>query len=154
MFQVLQILISLAAIIAVFLSRTIAWCILGGGVALFAIIACALKSGDKPRAFTELSPRANELLQKWHHFYLKPFSGTACSASCSGLALTAVILVVIGCFYRFWIGIGLGVVFYIASSALSRFYNPAMFLTDSADQQAHSEVIAFLQEIRENPISK
>jgi len=102
----------------------------------------------KWRYIPELSAEANRLFQKYGHFYTMPGAGRDFSSASSTAGITAVIIVIIGLFFQFWLGILLGIMSWVISGYLGRFYNPSMFLEtlNYNEQQAHEEIISYIQD--------
>jgi hypothetical protein len=98
----------------------------------------------KPKSSVQtakLSPKAKELLSKFGHYYHRPYAGKDFSSAASGIGLASLVVGVIGAFQRFWLGIVIGIVFYLFASILARQFNPEGFLVDKEERRAHNEII-------------
>jgi hypothetical protein len=116
MIQLIYIVFCIAAVVAAFFSRVAPWIILALPIAHLLFTALAIRLSPKPKHFPELSPRANELLQAWHQYYLMPFAGADFSAASGTLTVTAAAVAVIGLFHLFYLGLALGVVIYFLTA--------------------------------------
>jgi hypothetical protein len=92
----------------------------------------------------ELSPKANEMLRKFGHFYALPFAGRSLSGAASSIALGAAVVGIISAFRGFWWGLLIGIVIYLLASPLGRQFNPSGFLTDDAERSAHDEIVKYI----------
>lgn len=145
MFQIITILFSIVAIIVAFFDPIWSWSILG----IPAIWLFFMFYAVRPRELeeiSELSPKANEMLEKFGHYYSRPFGARDISASASTILFTSVIVAIIGLFMSFGQGIIIGIVFYAGMSFLSRQFNPANFLVDKKERAAHEEIIAYIKD--------
>lgn len=148
MFQLVTSVLCLAAIIVAFWSPVISWCILALPLAWFYFTLYATLYAVKPKGLSyvpELSAKANEMLSKFGHYYGRPFGARDISASASAITLSAIPIVVIGCFKGFWWGIAVGVVVYGLAGFIARQFNPANFLVDTSEQLAHEEIVGWIQ---------
>ncbi|SRR5258706_11703826 len=93
----------------------------------------------------ELSRAANEMLQRYGHFYTMPFAGTDFSSSASGLQIAGIAVDVVCAFKGFWWGLGLAVLNYLVMGPVSVSFNPTHFLKDPSKKNAHDEVIAHIR---------
>ena len=144
MFQIVTIVLCLAAAVVAFWSPVVSWCIVAVPLAWFYLTLYAVK----PKSIgyvPELSMSANVMLNKFGHYYGRPFGARDISASASTITLAAILLVVIGCFKGFWWGIAVGLVVYVFASFVARQFNPANFLVDTSEQLDHQEIVAWLQ---------
>jgi hypothetical protein len=93
----------------------------------------------------QLSPRANEMLKKFSHYYYSPVTANQYSGGASGVMLSSVVVTIIGCFHRFWWGILIGAVIVGAMGHLQRAFSPRNFLADQQEKDAHEEIMTYLQ---------
>lgn len=147
MSQFITIIFSIAAIVIAFFAPTWSWVVLAVPAVWFFFMLYAVRPREL-NYIPELSPKANEMLRKFGHYYTRPFGARDISASASTILFASVIVVIIGFFKSFWWGIIVGIIFYIAMSFLSRQFNPANFLVDDIERAAHEELIAYIREKR------
>jgi hypothetical protein len=153
MIQIVIIIFSLVSIVVSFFSPLWGWIILALPF-LFSIITLLSLKQKKWSYVPELSPKANEMIRKFGHFYNMPFAGRDFSASASTLMLAGVILAVTGLFHKFWWGIAIGAVNYFVMAFVSRAFNPSIFLVDDEERFAHEEIISFIQQKQKERWSK
>lgn len=143
--QMLIILVCLAGIITEFYSIMWGWLVLGAPSAYLLITLFGVKA-KKWQRIPELSEPANQMLQKFGHYYAMPFAGSDFSASASTLMVASAVVAIIGAFRGFWWGIGIGIVNWFLMGYVSRAFNPTHFLLDQSEQIAHEEIIAYITE--------
>ena len=143
MTQMLVILICLAAVITEFFSVLWGWVILAVPTAFLLFTLFGVKQ-KKWQYIPELSETANQMLQKFGHYYAMPFAGRDFSASASTVMFAGAAVAIIGAFKGFWWGIGIGVINYILMGFVSRAFNPTNFLADPLEQMGHEEIIAWI----------
>jgi hypothetical protein len=145
MIQILVILICLAAVITEFFSVLWGWLLLTvpSAFLLFTLIGVKQK---KWQNIPELSETANQLLQKFGHYYAMPFAGRDFSASASTLVFAGAAIAIISAIKGFWWGIGLGVINYFLMGFISRAFNPTNFLVGPREQMGHEEIIEWITE--------
>lgn len=88
MAQIITILFSLGSVIVAFFSIMYGWIIFGVPSLILLITLFSLKQKGW-EYIEELSPSANEMLQKFGHFYAMPFAARDFSASATTLSLRA-----------------------------------------------------------------
>jgi len=145
MIQMLVILICLAAVIVEFFSVLWGWLILAVPSAYVLLTLFGVKQ-KKWQYILELSVSANQMLQKFGHYYAMPFAGRDFSASASTLMFAGAAIAIIGVFKGFWWGIGIGVINWFLMGFISRAFNPTNFLVDPLEQMGHEEIIAWITE--------
>ena len=145
MTQILVILICLAAVIIELFSVLWGWLILGLPSAFLLITLFGLKQ-KKWQHIPELSDTANQMLQKFGHYYAMPFAGRDFSACASTLMFGGAIIAIIGAFKGFWWGIGIGVINWLLMGVVSKAFNPTNFLVDPLEQMGHGEIIEYITE--------
>jgi len=143
MIQIIIIVICLAAVITEFFSVLWGWLILGVPSVFLLVTLVGVKQ-KKWKHIPELSEMANQMLQKFGHYYAMPFAGSDFSASASTLMFAGVAVAIIGAFKGFWWGIGIGVVNWLLMSFVSRAFNPMNFLVDPLERMAHEEIISYI----------
>jgi len=153
MIQIVTIIFSLISILVSFFSPLWGWIILALPF-LFLIITLLILKQKKWSYVPELSPKANEMIGKFGHFYNMPFAGRDFSASVSTLMFAGIILAIIGLFHKFWWGIAIGAVNYFGMAFVSRAFNPSLFLVDDEERFAHEEIISFIQQKQKERWSK
>ena len=144
MISIFFILLSLVAIITAFSSPQTAWIILGAAAIGLLLILLGAKNRKIPHV-PELSGTANEMMQKFGHYYSMPVAGAAFSGAASGVLLAGAIVAIIGFFSSYWIGFLFMAVNWICMGLISRAFNPTQFLVDVGEQQAHDEIIEWIQ---------
>jgi len=142
MLQMLVILISVAAVITEFFSVLWGWLILAVPSALLLIMLFAAKL-KQWEYIPELSETANEMLQKFGHYYAMPYAGSDLSASATTLLFAGSVVAIISVFKGFWWGIGIGVINWFLMGILTRVFNPTNFLVDPLEHKAHEEIISW-----------
>ncbi len=152
MTQLLVILICLAAVITEFFSVLWGWVILAIPSTLLLVTLFGVKQ-KKWQYIPELSETANQMLQKFGHFYAMPFAGRDFSASASTLMFSGAAIGIISAFKGFWWGIGIGALNWFLMGFVSRAFNPTNFLVDPLEQMGHEEIIEWITERQRCKIS-
>jgi hypothetical protein len=147
MIQVFVILICIAAVITEFFSVLWGWLILCVPFVFLLLTLFGVKQ-KKWKYIPELSEMANQMLQKFGHYYIWPFAGRDFSASASTLMFAGIAVAIIGAFKGFWWGIGISIINYYIMAFVSRAYNPTYFLNGPFEQMGHEEIISYITEIR------
>ncbi|MFA4829536.1 MAG: hypothetical protein WC855_12535 [Thermodesulfovibrionales bacterium] len=145
MTQIVVSLICLAAVITEFFSVLWGWVILAVPSAFLLLTLLGVKQ-KKWQYIPELSEMANQMLQKFGHYYAMPFAGRDFSASATTLMFAGAAIAIIGVFKGFWWGIGIGVINWFLMGFISRAFNPTNFLVDPLEQMGHEEIIAWITE--------
>jgi hypothetical protein len=136
--------LSLTAIVTAFFSPIAAWTIIGFGGGFLLLILIGAKS-KKQQYQSGLSPKANDMINKFGHYYAMPFASSAFSAAASALVMAGWVIAIIGAFKGFWIGFVLMIVNQFLCGWLSRSFNPTKFLVDEDERLAHLEVTEWMQ---------
>lgn len=152
MTQSLIALICIAAVITEFFSVIWGWVILGipSAFLLFTLLGVKQK---KWQHIIELSETANQMLQKFGHYYDMPFAGKDFSASASTLMFVGTAVAIIGAFKGFLWGIGIGIINWFVMGMVSRAFNPTNFLLDPTEQIAHKEIITYIMEKQQSKLN-
>jgi hypothetical protein len=129
--------------VAAFFSPIWRWIVLGLPILFLLTTLWGLKQ-KRWNYVPELSPKANEMLQKFGHFYCMPFAGRDFSASASTVMWAGVILAIICLFHRFWWGIAIGLASWFIMGPVARAFDPTLFLVDDSERFAHDEIISFI----------
>lgn len=145
MAQIVAIILGLASIGWSFYSPLWAWGPLFAGAAFLLLTLFGLKQ-KKWRYIDELSPAANEMLQRFGGYYSLPFAGRDFSAASSTLQFVAVAVGVIGAFKGFWWGLGGAAVFWFGLGPVAMAFNPSNFIRGTQFQPAHEEVIEWVMQ--------
>lgn len=95
----------------------------------------------------ELSPKANEILNKYYHFYNKPFESRELSSASASLILSGLILVIIGLFNDFWWGIAIGFGYCMVIGYVGFDFDPTGRPMDDDEKSAHSEINAYFEKL-------
>lgn len=144
MIQTITIPICICSIIWSLFQPMLAWIPLFILAIYLLVILAGLKS-RKPRYIEELSTEANEMFQKYSHFYVTPNACRDSSSTCSTVQFSAVILGVVGIFNGFTWGIGLSTLFWFVLSNAAKAYNPTFFIqNDPVMMSAHDEIIEWI----------
>jgi hypothetical protein len=143
MFSILFILVGLLAIIVSFWSPLWSWLILCVAEAVILFTFMGVKS-QKWKHIPELSAPANQMLQKYGHFYTMPFAARDFSSSASAYQLASIVLGIICGFKGAWWGVAVAVVNMGLMAYVSRAFNPTVFITDPFERLAHEEVISYV----------
>lgn len=153
MFQLIIIILSLISIIIGYFYLFWGWIILAFP---FLFLILMLLAGKRQRCsyIQELSPKANEMLNKHFTFYNTPFASRDLSSSASTLVLSGIILVIIGLFNDFWWGIAIGLGNYIVMGYVSREFNPTCVPMDYDEESAHNEITIYLSKKQMEIINK
>ena len=151
MTQMIVILICVAAVITEFFSVLWGWVILAVPSAFLLLTLFGVKQ-KKWQYFPELSETANQMLQKFGHYYAMPFAGRDFSASASTLMFAGAAIAIIGAFKGFWWGIGIGVINWVLMGFVSRAFNPSNFLGDPLEQMSHEEIISWITEKQKSKV--
>ena len=152
MTQVFVIPICLAAVITEFFSVLWGWLILGVPSAFLLLILFVVKR-KKWQSIPELSETANQMLQKFGHYYAMPFAGRDFSASASTVLFAGAVVAIISAFKGYLWGIGIGVINWFLMGLVSRAFNPTNFLADPLEKMGHEEIIAWITERQKSKIS-
>lgn len=136
-------IIGLLAIVTAFWYPIASWSLLSLPLAWITFTLYSVKPKSSVQT-AKLSPKAKQVLSKFGHYYHRPYAGKDFSSAASGIGLASLAVAVIGTFQRFWLGILVGVVFYLAASTLARQFNPGNFLVDEEEQRAHEEIISHI----------
>jgi hypothetical protein len=147
MIQVIAILLSLAAIVAELFSVLWGWIILALPSA-FLITALLGAKRKKLARIPELSELANDMLQKYGHFYTMPFAARDFSSAASTLMFAGAVVAIVGAFKGFWWGIGIGIVYWFVMGLVARLFNPTNYLVDPAEMVVHEEIVSWISKRR------
>lgn len=144
MTQIIAILVSIGAFIWSFFQPVWAWAPLVMAALILLIVLLSLKLKEW-RYVEELSPGANEMLQKFGHFYSMPFAGRDFSGACSTIQFGAVAVGVVGAFSGFWWGLGIAALFWFVLGPAAMAFNPTNFIQNQPGMlAAHEEVIEWV----------
>ena len=145
MIQVCILLVSGLAIITGIFSVLWGWIILCFPIIFVLIILLTVKV-KRWKDIPELSERANQLFQRYGHYYTMSFAGRDFSSSASTLMFAGAAIAVIGAFKGFYWGIGLGAMNWLVMGFVAKAFNPTIFLTDPLDKMAHEDIIAYIKQ--------
>ena len=147
MFELVTTVLCLTAIVVAFWTPVVSWCILALPLAgfFFMLFALYAERSEQLQYVPELSPKANEMLRKFSHYYSRPFGGRSVSASASAIHLSSIAVVIIGCIKGFWWGIAVCVVVWGLAGFIARQFNPVNFLLDDDERMAHDEVASWIR---------
>ena len=96
-----------------------------------------------------MSPEANELLQRYGHYFAMPFASKDFSASAATSQFAGIIIAVIGLFRSFWWAIGLAAVNWFAMGFVAVSLSPVSLLVQSpALRIAHDEIVQYISSQR------
>lgn len=151
MIQILVVLVCVIALIVEFFSVLWGWIILALPAAFIIITLFGVKQ-KRWQYIPELSETANQMLQKFGHYYANPFAGRDFSASASTIMFAGVAIAIIGVFKGSWWGIGIGIINWFLMGFVSRAFNQTNFLVDPLEQTAHEEIIEWITEKQKSKI--
>lgn len=120
-------------------------------IAFLLITLLSLKQKKWPY-IPELSEAANQMFQKFGHYYTKPFAGRDFSASATTIMFGGVVLSIIDIFKGFWWGIGIGIINWFVMGLVSRAFNPTNSLVDPIEQMGHKEIIEWIMKKQKSKI--
>ncbi len=144
MYRVVTIAAALVSIVLGFFWPPWGWAVLA--LPAVALLATLWRFKQKKWAYiSDLSPKANEMLKEFGHFYAAPAAGTDFSTSARAVMLGGAIIAVMGCFRGFWWGILFAVVCWIVMGRVARAFDPTNFLAGDEEGAAHEEIISFIQ---------
>ncbi len=97
----------------------------------------------------DLSPEANDLLQRYGHYFAMPFASKDFSASAATSQFAGIIIAVIGLFRSFWWAIGLAAANWFVMGFVAVSLSPVSLLAKSpALQIAHDEIVEYINSQR------
>lgn len=122
-----------------------AWLLLSTVTVYLLLTLIAVKRQRYPYV-PDLHPLANQMLQKYGHFYFKPFAGKIYSGAASANILYSIIMTVICIYQQAWWGIIAGLVNGYLGAYLSKEFNPSHFekFLTPAEQLAHQEIVHYI----------
>lgn len=138
------------------------WSIQWAWIALIILITgnyalwAALRLGGKYR-FThvaELSPKANELLVKFGHYYKRPYAGWDASSAASAVSITAIGVALVSAFRANWFWLLAGMVGYYLMANIARQFNPSRFMLNDEERAAHREILDWIEESQRRRIER
>ena len=146
MFQMITIIIALVSVILCFIFHPIwGWI----PIAVVDLIICiqlwAAKQKYKFNYISDLSPEANELLQRYGHYFAMPFASKDFSASAATSQFAGIALAIVGLFKSFWWGIALAVGNWFLMGFVAVSLSPVSLLVKSPSLQiAHDEIVEYI----------
>jgi hypothetical protein len=147
MLQILAILLSLAAAAWAFFDPVFAWIPIGVACATLLFVWTGVR-GTEWEYVPELSARANDLLRKFGHYYLMPFTGRDFGSAASTLQFSGAPVGIIGAINDFWWGLALAGLLFVTLGPAAMAFNPSVFLREPDDHLAHAEIIAWMRRRR------
>jgi hypothetical protein len=97
----------------------------------------------------ELSSEANELLQRYGHYFAMPFASKDFSASAATSQFAGVLLVLIGLFKSFWCSVILGAVNWFQMGYIAVSLSPVALVSSQPSWRiAYDEVVEFINSKR------
>lgn len=145
MFQMLAIIISIGSIGWAFYSPIWAWSPLICFIAFLLFMLFGVKK-KKWRYVDTLSPDANQMLQRFGHYYAMPFAGRDFSGAASTIQFAGVAVGIVGALNNFYWGLGAAVVGWLSLGAIAVAFNPSNFIRGTDLEAAHNEVIAWMMD--------
>jgi hypothetical protein len=140
----LAICVGLASLVISFFSPAWAW----GPLAVSAGVLLLTLFGAYQHTWPhidELSPQANEILQRFGPHYSMPFAGRDFSAATSTIRLSAAAVGIVNLFYGFWWGLLLAPAFWFGLAPAANAFNPTEFIRGTPLEAAHDEVIEWIR---------
>lgn len=144
-----QIVTILIAVVSVILSLVIypvwGWI----PIALVDLVICiqlwAAKQKYRFNYIPDLSSEANELLQRYGHYFAMPFASKDFSASAATSQFAGIAIAIIGVFKTFWWGIALAAGNWFLMGFVAVSLSPVSLLAKSpALQMVHDEIIEYI----------
>jgi hypothetical protein len=147
MFQLVTTFFCLAAVITTFFSILWGWIILGIPFVFLLIMLLGVKH-EKWKYIPDLSAPANKMIQKYGHYYFKPFAGRDSSTSAIIVILASAAITMIGASKGFLWGIAIVIVTWLLMGFAAINFNPTSFIIDPKKRRAHQEIIDYIMEKR------
>ena len=142
--QIIAILVSIISFVWAFFNPAWAWAPLFAAALVLLAILLGIKQ-TKWKHIDELSGPANEMLQKFGHYYEMPVASRDFSSACSTIQFGAVGVGIVGTFSGFWWGLGLAVLFWFVLGPAAMAFNPTNFIRGQPMLRlAHDEVIEWV----------
>ena len=149
----LAIVISLGSITWAFFSPMWAWSPLLVAAVYLLVNLFGVKKW-KWHYVEELSPSANQMIQKFGHYYAMPLADRDLSSAASTIQLSGCAVGIIGAAKGFWWGLAIATVFYLSVHVIAVYFNPTLFLKDPEMKNAHDEVISWLTQQSEKDLER
>ena len=146
MFQMITIIIALVSVILCFILHPI-WGWIPITVVDLIIISqlWAAKRKYRFNYITDLSSEANELLQRYGHYFAMPFASRDFSASAATSQFAGIAISIICVFKSFWWGIALAVGNWFLMDFVAVSLSPVSLLVNSPSlQMAHDEIFEYI----------
>jgi hypothetical protein len=147
MFQMIVVVILIMSIILSFVTHP-AWGWLP--IALIDVVICvqlwAAKHKYRFDYFSGLSSEANELLQRYGHYFAMPFASKDFSASAATCQFGGIALAIIGIFKSYWWAVGFAAAQWCLMGVVAVSLSPVSKLAKNpALQIVHDEVVEFIR---------
>lgn len=144
MYRAITILVVVISIALTFRWPVWGWVVLALPAVALLITLLGLKQ-KKWAYISDLSPKANEMLKEFGHFYAAPAAATDCSTSARIVMVGGAAVAVIGCFRSFWWGVLFAIANGIVMWYVGRAFNPTVSLVSDEERSVHEEIITFIQ---------
>lgn len=151
-FSSIFLVIGLAGVALAFWFNLWAWVPVGIGSAVLVLYLKVIRATKRSK-IPELSDDANDMFNKYKHFYMYPYGARDFSASCGLMQVSFVVIAIVNAFHHFWWGILLGVIAYPIMAFTAKGYNPTNALF-AGEVDAHEEVMAHIQEKKDEKLKK
>ena len=152
MIQMITIIVALISIVSSIFFPVGAWIPISITAGILLFILFGQKSKDWMH-IDELSPGANEMFQRFGHYYNSPMTSRDFSSACSAIQFAPVIIGIIGAYQGYWWSLGGSVIFWFGFGPAAMAFDPTNFIQKRPELvKAHEEVIewAASQQEQEN----
>ena len=150
MIQMVAIIVAIISLVISFFAHP-AWAWIP--IILADVVICiqtwAAKQRYKSEFVPELSIEANDLLQRYGHYFAMPFASKDFSASAATFQFAGIIIAVVGLFRGFWWAIALAAANWFLMGFIAVSLSPVSLLVESTTLQiAHDEVVEYINSRR------
>lgn len=101
----------------------------------------SINKSAKKMHIDELSPYANEWLNKYWHFYSQPQTMIISSGLFAIIAIISIIVAVVGAYKGFWWGLLIALILWLVLIYCAYYLNPTLLLDKQIMKQSHQEII-------------
>jgi len=142
----ITIIIALVSLFICFISHPIwGWALIGTVDLIICIQLWAAKQKYRFNYISDLSSEANELLQRYGHYFAMPFASKDLSAGAATSQFAGIVLAIVGLYKSFWWGIALAVVNWFLMGFISVSLSPISLLVKSPSLKiVHDEIVEYI----------
>ena len=146
MFQMLTIIIAVVSIILIFITHPAwAWLPIGLVDVFICIQLWAVKQKYRFNHIPDLSSEANNLLQRYGHYFAMPFASKDFSASAATSQFAGILIAIISVFKSFWLAIIFAAINWFVMGYIAVSLSPVALLAKHPYlQYAYDEVVEFI----------